>query len=182
MEQAIGFRFEVVKVSALSGKKIVEMGVVDNLREIDKQIQPAGVDLTLEKVEILMDMGEISAEPKFPNCIVVLPKNGFYELPQGSYRITYHEVVNIPAGYLGLLMPRSSLLRNGATIYTAVWDPGYRGRGVGLMVVFNRHGIRIAEAARVAQLTLFSLEDSRELYGGRFQGENIGMQERFGIY
>ncbi len=167
---------------AVSGRRIVEMGVVEGLRNVDEQVQPAGVDLTLNRVEILTEMGEISVEPKFSKGLNVLLNKGFYELPQGSYRVTYHEVVNIPAGYLGLLLPRSSLLRNGATIYTAVWDPGYRGRGMGLMVVFNRQGIRVAEDARVAQLILLSVEDSTELYKGRFLFENISKTERSGVY
>jgi dUTP pyrophosphatase len=158
---------------ALSGKKIVEMGIVEGFRKADEQIQPAGVDLTLEKVEILVERGELSTETKISKGINVLPKDGFYELPQGSYRVTYHEVVSIPAGFLGLLMPRSSLLRNGATIYTAVWDPGYKGRGMGLMIVFNKLGIRIAEDARVAQLIVLSMEEPAELYKGRFLGENL---------
>lgn len=172
----------MVKMTAVSGKKIIEMGAVEELRNIDEQVQPAGVDLTLSRIEILTQRGEISVEPRFSKGVNVLPNKGFYELPQGSYRVTYHEVVNIPAGYIGLLMPRSSLLRNGATIYTAVWDPGYRGRGMGLMVVFNRQGIRIAEDARVAQLILLSVEDSTGLYKGRFLGENIGNSERSGVY
>jgi len=167
---------------AVSGKKIVEMGVVEGLRNIDEQVQPAGVDLTLSRVEILTERGEISVESQFSKGVNVLPNKGFYELPQGSYRVTYYEIVNIPAGYIGLLLPRSSLLRNGATIYTAVWDPGYRGRGMGLMVVFNRQGIRIAEDARVAQLILLSAEDSTGLYKGRFLGENIDNAERSGVY
>lgn len=166
----------------VSGKKIVEMGVVEELRNIEEQVQPAGVDLTLNRVEMLTARGEISVEPRFSKGVNVLPNKGFYELPQGSYRVTYHEIVKIPAGYIGLLMPRSSLLRNGATIYTAVWDPGYRGRGMGLMVVFNRQGIRIAEDARVAQLILLSVEDSAGLYKGRFLGENISNSERSGVY
>lgn len=166
---------------AVSGRRMIEMGVVEELRSLDEQVQPAGVDLTLEKIEVLVEEGEISVEPKFSKGLNVLPSKGFYELPQGSYRVTYHEIVNIPAGYIGLLMPRSSLLRNGATIYTAVWDPGYRGRGMGLMVVFNRQGIRIAEDARVAQLILFSTEDSTGLYKGRFLGENISKAERSGV-
>lgn len=167
---------------AISGKRIFEMGIVENLRSVEDQIQPAGVDLTLEKIELLVERGEISADPKFSKGINVISKNGFYELPQGSYRITYHEIVNIPAGFLGLLLPRSSLLRNGATIYTAVWDPGYRGRGMGLMVVFNKLGIRIAENARVAQLIVISVEDSELLYKGRFLGENLNTTDRLGVY
>lgn len=167
---------------ALSGRRMVEMGVVEGLRNVEEQVQPAGVDLTLEKVEVLVEEGEISIEPRISNGLNVLPNRGFYGLPQGSYRVTYHEIVNIPVGYLGLLLPRSSLLRNGATIYTAVWDPGYSGRGMGLMVVFNRQGIRIAEEARVAQLILVSVEDSAELYRGRFMFENIGGVERLGVY
>ncbi|MEM3712266.1 MAG: deoxyuridine 5'-triphosphate nucleotidohydrolase [Thermoproteota archaeon] len=167
---------------AISGKRIVEMRIVENLRSVEEQIQPAGVDLTVEKIELLIERGEISADPKFSKGINVLPKNGFYELPQGSYRITYHEIVNIPAGFIGLLLPRSSLLRNGATIYTAVWDPGYRGRGMGLMVVFNKLGIRIAEKARVAQLIIIDVEDTGELYKGRFLGENLNTTDRLGVY
>ncbi|MBO3840938.1 MAG: deoxyuridine 5'-triphosphate nucleotidohydrolase [Candidatus Brockarchaeota archaeon] len=167
---------------ALSGRRMVEMGVVEGLRSVEEQVQPAGVDLTLEKIEVLVEEGEISAEPRFSKGLNIIPKTGFYELPQGSYRVTYHEIVNIPAGYLGLLLPRSSLLRNGATIYTAVWDPGYKGRGMGLMVVFNRRGIRIAEEARVAQLILLSLEGSSELYKGRFMFENMELSERLGVY
>lgn len=166
----------------LSGRRMVEMGVVEGLRRVEEQVQPAGVDLTLERIEVLVEEGEISVEPRFSKGLNILPNKGFYELPQGSYRVTYHEIVNIPAGYLGLLLPRSSLLRNGATIYTAVWDPGYRGRGMGLMVVFNRQGIRIAEEARVAQLILLSMEDSSELYRGRFMFENMSMSERPGVY
>ncbi len=158
---------------ALSGRKIVEMGIVEGLKDDKNQIQPAGIDLTVEKIEVLVERGEISNEPKFSRGVTVLPKNGFYELQEGSYRITYHEIVNIPAGFLGLLLPRSSLLRNGATIHTAVWDPGYKGRGVGLMVVFNKLGIRIAESARVAQLIVLSVEGPTELYRGRFLGENL---------
>lgn len=161
---------------------MVEMGVVEGLRSVEEQVQPAGVDLTLEKIEVLVEEGEISVEPRVSKGLNIIPKAGFYELPQGSYRVTYHEIVNIPAGYLGLLLPRSSLLRNGATIYTAVWDPGYKGRGMGLMVVFNRQGIRIAEEARVAQLILLSVKDSTELYKGRFLGENISNAERPGVY
>ncbi|MGQ9478898.1 MAG: deoxyuridine 5'-triphosphate nucleotidohydrolase [Thermoproteota archaeon] len=158
---------------ALPGCRILEMGVVEDLRNIDEQVQPAGVDLTLDRVEILVEKGEISRKLRISRGINVIPKDGFYELPQGSYRVTYHEIVKIPQGYLGLLLPRSSLLRNGATIFTAVWDPGYRGRGMGLMVVFNRQGIRIAEEARVAQLILLSMEGAIDLYRGMFQGENI---------
>ncbi|MEM3658832.1 MAG: deoxyuridine 5'-triphosphate nucleotidohydrolase [Thermoproteota archaeon] len=167
---------------ALSGRRMFEMRVVEGLRNVEEQVQPAGVDLTLEKIEVLVEEGEISVEPRFSKGITIIPKAGFYELPQGSYRVTYHEIVNIPAGYLGLLLPRSSLLRNGATIYTAVWDPGYKGRGMGLMVVFNRQGIRIAGEARVAQLILLSLEDSSELYRGRFMFENMRVSERPGVY
>ncbi len=166
----------------LSGRRMVEMGVVEGLRSVEEQVQPAGVDLTLEKIQVLVEEGEISAEPRFSKGINIIPKAGFYELPQGSYRVTYHEIVNIPAGHLGLLLPRSSLLRNGVTIYTAVWDPGYKGRGMGLMVVFNKQGVRIAEEARVAQLILLSLEDSSVLYRGRFMFENMEVSERPGVY
>ncbi|MBO3753480.1 MAG: hypothetical protein FGF53_01150, partial [Candidatus Brockarchaeota archaeon] len=44
---------------ALSGRRMVEMGVVEGLRSVEEQVQPAGVDLTLEKIEVLVEEGEI---------------------------------------------------------------------------------------------------------------------------
>jgi dUTP pyrophosphatase len=75
---------------------------------------------------------------------------------------------------MALGRPRSSLGRCGATIHTAVWDAGYRGRSTSLLVVSNPHGFAVERDARVMQLVFFSLaRPASEGYAGAYQGENI---------
>jgi dUTP pyrophosphatase len=74
---------------------------------------------------------------------------------------------------MALAYPRSSLLRCGVTLHTAVWDPGYSGRAEALLVVHNTHGFRLGRAARIAQLVFTRLGDSVDRpYEGRYHGEN----------
>ena len=51
---------------------------------------------------------------------------------------------------MALGRPRSSLLRCGASLHTAVWDAGYRGRSQSLLVVHHPAGLRLGRDARVA--------------------------------
>jgi dUTP pyrophosphatase len=92
----------------------------------------------------------------------------------GCYLVTYNEVVNLPKNIMALATPRSSLLRCGVSIHSAVWDAGYSGRSQSLMVVYNPQGFRLYRNARIVQMVFFFL--SREVpqgYQGVFQGENI---------
>ena len=70
-------------------------------------------------------------------------------------------------------MPRSSLLRSGITMETAVWDPGYHGRSEAMLVVNNMHGAFLKKNAKIAQLIFIRLEEeAKELYDGVYKGEN----------
>jgi dUTP pyrophosphatase len=98
--------------------------------------------------------------------------DGIYHLPQGSYVIRYREYVKVPEDAIALAIPRSSLIRSGSTLFTAVWDPGYEGRGYGLLVVYNSHGIRVRRGAQVAQLVFIKMmERSVKVYRGTYFGE-----------
>ena len=75
---------------------------------------------------------------------------------------------------MALAYPRSTLLRCGVTVFTAVWDPGYSGRAEALLVVHNPVGFRLYENARVVQLVFTRLGSQVEsAYQGRFNGENL---------
>ena len=142
------------------------------------QIQPNGIELTLSRVEVHEGSGAIAfdnSERKLP-----LTKNldfdsdGWLHLPKGSYKIMFNEIVNIPKNIAAIAKPRSSLLRCGATVETAVWDAGYSGRSESLLVVCNENGFKIKKNARVLQLLFFRLgEEVREGYSGIYQNENI---------
>jgi len=53
-----------------------------------------------------------------------------------------------------------------------VWDAGYSGQGVALLVVYNPAGFRLQRRARVAQLVFHRLEQPvTEGYRGIYHGE-----------
>ena len=75
--------------------------------------------------------------------------DGYLDLIPGAHLITFNEIVNLPLHVMALGRPRSSLLRAGVAIHTAVWDAGYRGRSQALLVVYNHHGYRLGKDAQI---------------------------------
>src|SRR5438874_4484988 len=139
-------------------------------------VQPNGVDLSLAEVWHFGGVGSLGVE----NAARTLPvqgalafaADGWLELAPATYGIRYAEWVEIPIDCGGLCFPRSSLLRMGVYVPTAVWDAGYAGRGSGLLVVSSPHGLRIQRRARIAQLVLFRLtEPASAAYAGQYQHE-----------
>jgi len=140
------------------------------------QFQPAGVDFTLRSVQKFIGSGKIdfdNSERKLGETAEMPFVNEEVFLPRGAYKVIYNEYVKIPRNAIALCFPRSSLLRCGATLECAVWDPGYEGRSESLLVVHNEHGLTLKRNAKIGQLVFVQLaEDARELYAGRFKGEN----------
>jgi len=97
----------------------------------------------------------------------------FIDLVPGAYIITYNEIIHLPKNVMALATPRSSLLRCGVTVSTAVWDAGYSGRSQSLMVVYNPQGFRLQRNARIVQLVFLQLTSETEGYQGAYQEENI---------
>ena len=144
----------------------------------DIHVQPNGIELTLQRVEIHGGAGCIAfdnSERKLPQTKAMdFDDEGWIHLPKGSYKIVFNEIVNIPKNIAAIAKPRSSLLRCGATVETAVWDAGYSGRSESLLVVFNEYGFKIRKDERVLQLLLFRLgEEVIKGYSGVYQNENI---------
>jgi dUTP pyrophosphatase len=162
----------------LAGEEMRRLDVV-RLREPASEqahIQPNGVDLSLDAVWRFDGQGALGID----NADRVLPAQtelafdaaGWLDLPPATYGVRYGEWVEVPIDCGGLCFPRSSLLRMGAYVPTAVWDAGYAGRGSGLLVVSSPHGWRVQHGARIAQLVLFRLtEPASAAYAGRYQHE-----------
>ncbi|HEX9436212.1 MAG TPA: deoxyuridine 5'-triphosphate nucleotidohydrolase [Candidatus Limnocylindria bacterium] len=141
------------------------------------QLQPNGIDLRVERLQRLTSravFGAIeAAREAAARDDVAADGDGWWDLEQGAYVLTYRERVNLPADLTALIRPRSSLLRSGVAIHGAVWDAGYSGRGEGLLSVLNERGYRLQRGARVAQLVFFRLSSATlEGYAGKYQGEN----------
>jgi dUTP pyrophosphatase len=151
--------------------------LVEGYINLEEQLQPNGIDLTLRDIALLQSSGRITVQNShrlLPELApLVFDGAGFIDLMPGVYIITYNEIVNLPKNIMALGRPRSSLLRCGVSVGTAVWDAGYSGRSQSLMVVYNPQGFRLQKNARIIQLIFFRLGQKTEGYQGIYQGENI---------
>jgi dUTP pyrophosphatase len=142
----------------------------------DSQFQPAGVDVTLQKILKFSSHGQIdfdNKERKISETEELPFEGGWAHLPQGSYKVIFNEYVKIPQDAAALCFPRSSLLRSGITLECAVWDPGYEGRSEALLIVSNPHGARLKKDAKIGQIIFIKLSESaKDSYQGIYKGEN----------
>jgi len=169
-------------MSMLSRDKLISLlnkkpPLVEQMIDQTLQVQPNGIELTLQRVEAHESSGAIAfdnAERRLPTTKNLnFDSEGWLHLPKGSYKIVYNEIVNIPKNLAAIARPRSSLLRCGATIETAVWDAGYSGRSESLLVVYNENGFKVRKNARLLQLLFFRLDEEVEKgYSGVYQNEN----------
>ena len=154
-----------------------EPPLMEGYVNLAEQVQPNGIDLTLLEVALFQSPGKIAVKDsqRLISDLAPLVFDGldFIDLMPGAYLITYNEIVHLPRNVMALALPRSSLLRCGVTVHTAVWDAGYSGRAQSLMVVYNSQGFRLQRNARIVQLVFLKLTRETEGYRGAYQGENI---------
>jgi dUTP pyrophosphatase len=148
--------------------------LVEDLDEAE-QLQPNGIDIRADRLERLLTRGALGTTSRAPAARAELAPgaDGWWDLPPGAYVIGYRERVNLPNDVMAIARPRSSLLRSGVAIHSAVWDAGYSGRGEGLLTVVNPEGYRLERGARVLQLVFLRLGSAAaEGYRGRYQHED----------
>jgi dUTP pyrophosphatase len=154
-----------------------EPPLVEGWLDLDEQVQANGFDLTLRDCALVQSRGQIAADNRDRTVAGLAPLafdgDGYLNLAPGAYMITYNEIVHMPKDIMALGRPRSSLLRCGVSVGTAVWDAGYEGRSQSLLVVHNPHGFRVQRNARITQLIFLDLTGESEGYKGVYQGENI---------
>lgn len=153
--------------------------LVEGLLDREAQLQPNGVDITLASVATFTDPGTLAVNNRarrLPGTDdIPFDRDGQVYLSPGAYLVRFNEVVNLPPDCMAYARPRSSLLRSGVALHTAVWDAGYSGRGVSLLVVYNPHGFRVERNARIAQLVFHRLSAATAAgYEGVYQGEATG--------
>ncbi len=156
---------------------IEKQQLVSDYIDLEKQLQPAGFDLSLGEVQALWGGGAVdfdNKERKVASTNTVKPDNqGWYSLPKGCYIVVYNEAVRMPLNIVALARSRSTVLRNGASVETAVWDPGYQGRSSSLLVVHNPSGIRLKRNSRIAQLIYYTTDEVERGYSGVYQNERM---------
>lgn len=166
-------------MSVLSREELLAALAADPplVEDIDQalQLQPNGIDIRVDRVARLISRGTLGVETREPAERTEIPdQHGWWDLAAGAYVIGYRERVNLPNDVMALARPRSSLLRSGVAIHSAVWDAGYSGRGEGLLSVVNPEGYRLERGARVLQLVFLRLgSPAAEGYRGTYQHEDV---------
>ena len=155
---------------------IIEKGLVRDYIDLETQLQPNGFDCTLRKVSKIVGDGWIdfdNSERRIPETMEIEFEKDWIFLEKGCYRVTLNEIISIPKNITAIGKPRSSLVRSGATVLTAVWDAGYTGRSEVGLVVYNERGIWLKKNARIVQLIFLKLSEETEGYAGTYNFENI---------
>ncbi len=151
--------------------------LVEQMPDIQEQVQPNGIDLTLKDIALFSSPGRITVSNAERSISATSPlyfdMQGNITLLPGTYLVTYNEIVNLPLDVMALGKTRSSLTRCGVSLHTAVWDAGYSGRSQSLMAVYNAMGFSLQRNARILQLVFFRVAGSAgEGYKGKYQREN----------
>lgn len=119
-------------------------------------------DLTDAQATALKNTIQHKEEPLF--------ENAFWLLEQGTYVAVYDEIIEIPDNHVGFVWPRSSIMRMGHMLNSAVWDGGYKGRGEGRLYVDNMFVLE--KDARIGQI-VFAKANTETQYEGQYQNERI---------
>lgn len=142
--------------------------------ELDENaVQANGVDLSIGELFELEGLSVIGNDEyeKAKRREVGLVDGSYRVSLDSAYVVVYGEKITIPENHVGLVFPRSRLMRCGLDVQTAVWDSGYSGVGEGGLVVGQ--DARLAEDLRVAQIVFIRTEELSEHYDGSHQGERL---------
>lgn len=140
----------------------------------ESQVQANGVDVRARKfVEVrngdfyYQSTGKNSA-PTYLLGPDQITKTGVILEPHGYYIANIFEAVDLPDDVMALFFARSSFLRNGVLMQTAVWDAGYSGYGQVPVIPFIR--LHLDLSVPIGQLVFFQLNDeTNDPYNGQYQ-------------
>jgi len=162
-------------------KLIVEKKMIEDYIDLEQQLQSCGFDVTVDRIYRFKDTGTLAFDNthrKLPEKEDITDELSSWEdeiqvitLQEGHYLVKLNETVRLPKDVAAIALPRSSLMRMGSTISSALWDPGYEGKGY-LLLIVGKNGLKIERNARFAQLVFFSTIGAEE-YRGSYYKENL---------
>lgn len=97
------------------------------------------------------------------------PNERYWTLGPGVYSLTFHQGCSLPNNIKAEIIHRSSLLRMGVEIKSAVYDPGFKVEQMGAVMVVHNN-VTIEYGSRVAQIIMAETQVAQE-YNGQFQDE-----------
>lgn len=154
-------------------KRIKKENLVENF--LQESVQGSGVDFRIgELFEVTSSAFLGESKRELPELRAVEAKNGIFVLkPKKYYLLKTMEKVNMPGDLIAFILNRSSLFRCGASIRSAVIDPGYKGELT--LGIKNESGfeIKIEKGARVAQVVFAKVDGKTKEYKGKYQGGKV---------
>ena len=138
--------------------------------DFKKLVQPAGIDLRVDKVYKQVGPGSLVDDDKTLPELEELEPPLFNLQANTAYIVAVDRKIKIPKGYSMLYLPRSTLLRSFITIHTALGDPGFYGTLQFLLVNQGEFDYTLKMGERIAQGVVFKVEGSGE-YNGSYQEE-----------
>jgi len=158
---------------------IAENNLVSGYMDLDTQLTPNGIDLTVGQIYEFAGAGALDFSNKervLPEYRIIAPLKkkqddafGWWNLSPGAYKIVTNEAVALPRDLIGIAFPRSSLLRMGMFTQTGVWDAGFQGRSEFILIVENKQGAQVKQNARVVQLMFTRITETERGYDGKYK-------------
>jgi deoxycytidine triphosphate deaminase len=148
--------------------RITSQGLLENY--LPESIQGSGVDLRIERLVELKNGGFIGKKER---TLPEIHEVNFILKPNRYYLLVTMERVNMPEDLVAFMFNRSSLFRCGASLRTAVIDPGYHGELTVGLKNEDDHEIVLEKGARVLQLVFAEVRGGTKRYKGRYQGGKV---------
>ena len=146
----------------------------------DEDVQPNAIDLRIGKIlrniteteeirdriktRVLHDFSLINDEKVHLPKEEIKPKDGVYSLKQGYYLVEFENRIQVGEHESGLVVPRSTLMRNGVVVFSCLYDSGYCGKMIAGMQVFTPRAY-FGEHERIAQYLCFDAESVHQYHG-----------------
>ena len=155
-------------------KLIEQKKLVENVDE--NNIQPSGVDLRVKVVYRLKNGGYLGVKDRRTPDIEVVDKEVGRKVvlnPNEFVLVETMEKVNMPNDLSAIILPRSSLFRCGASLHTAVVDPGYIGTLTFGMKNLSQFPFEIEIGSKIGQIVFEEVKGNTKLYNGKYQGGKV---------
>lgn len=150
----------------------------------EEQRQPNGIDLRLGAVYEIVDNGYVygllkdnkNVPPHIPVPIEEIPTHegyikGWGLQPETLYILEVENDIKISDNCAQTYYPRSTLLRSGCTLHTAVGDAGYNGKLAFLFINHLKGPFVLEKGVRFAQLLDYQVEGVNQGYDGDYQND-----------
>lgn len=174
-------------------KKLIELGIVviEPLLELDKQLNPSGLDLHLdtqiiEIVRIRQAYLDARSEPprdfyKTTEMDILDEDKAYFTLHPGELVLARSmEYISLPPFIAGGLDGRSSLGRIGVEVHVTAGsiDPGFKGHVAFELTNLGKVPVLLRPGDRVARLILHVTEKAEKPYRGKYQYQIMSLASR----